>query len=349
MTPLELLLIGLVVLGLIVFWYWPSKGGKSMFRRLLQRRKRILIEDLLKHMLKSRIQSPSKNTLVALAGALNIKKVRLSKIIDEAVEQKLITWNKDQLQLTEKGREVALLLLRAHRLWEHYLAEQTGHEPVEWHGLAEAREHSLSKDEIVELEKSLGFPARDPHGDPIPDKDGRSTWNYGTKLLTLEPGEKGYIIHVEDEPEETYKNLYEKGVTPESDIKILSSDDNTLTVEVEGTQQSLTKFESGNIYVEKSRERMEDGGKEEENRLTLLDLKSGETGVVDELSKQIKGAERRRLFDLGFIPGTEVTCQLSNPLNDPHGYLVRGATIALRNRQARAIKIRKPEKESVEI
>ncbi|HEC21715.1 MAG TPA: ferrous iron transport protein A [Chloroflexi bacterium] len=71
----------------------------------------------------------------------------------------------------------------------------------------------------------------------------------------------------------------------------------------------------------------------------LSDLRSGETGVV--LRLEVDGDQRRRLMDLGLIPGTEVTAELVSPLGDPVAYRVRGSLIALRRDQARLIVIRR--------
>lgn len=74
-----------------------------------------------------------------------------------------------------------------------------------------------------------------------------------------------------------------------------------------------------------------------ENQLTLADLQPGDTGVVAALFS--KGLERRRMMDMGLVPGTKVRAEMSSPLNDPVAYRVRGALIALRQEQARLVSI----------
>ena len=74
--------------------------------------------------------------------------------------------------LTEEGRRYALEVIRAHRLWERYLADETGVDPLEWHERAERKEHKLTREDADALARRLGNPRFDPHGDPIPTADG---------------------------------------------------------------------------------------------------------------------------------------------------------------------------------
>ncbi|MEW6577974.1 MAG: FeoA family protein [Chloroflexota bacterium] len=88
-----------------------------------------------------------------------------------------------------------------------------------------------------------------------------------------------------------------------------------------------------------------DPGNEQAARHTLADLLPGETAEVAALHSD--GAERRRLMDLGIVPGTAITAELRSPLNDPVAYRVRGALIALRRSQAVQIEIRSPAPETL--
>ncbi len=78
---------------------------------------------------------------------------------------------------------------------------------------------------------------------------------------------------------------------------------------------------------------------------TLADLQPGETAEVVAVHSQ--GPERRRLLDLGIVPGTRVTAELRSPLSDPVAYRVRGALIALRRNQAEQIEVRPPSQENL--
>lgn len=79
---------------------------------------------------------------------------------------------------------------------------------------------------------------------------------------------------------------------------------------------------------------------------TLADLPVGQAGVVAELT--LRGPERRRLLDLGLVPGTVVVAEMRSPLGDPVAYRVRGATVALRREQARAIRITLPDGDALD-
>jgi ferrous iron transport protein A len=76
---------------------------------------------------------------------------------------------------------------------------------------------------------------------------------------------------------------------------------------------------------------------------TLADLKTGQAVRITRLDEQIAGAERRRLLDMGLVPGTRVSFGMDNPMGDPIAYWVRGALIALRNSQAQLIETEAPE------
>ena len=85
----------------------------------------------------------------------------------------LVSTSEENLKLTNNGKSYALRVIRVHRLWEKYLADETSVEELEWHASAEEIEHLLTPEEADELAAQIGNPVFDPHGDPIPTSDGK--------------------------------------------------------------------------------------------------------------------------------------------------------------------------------
>ena len=124
----------------------------------------------------------------------------------------LIRMEPDGPALTREGSRSAVSLVRTHRLWERYLADRTGVPAAEWHEQAERMEHTLSPEQTDALEVRLGHPTWDPHGDPIPDASGELPPAPGVSLAEVDPGRTVEIVHLEDEPRETYDALLEDGL-----------------------------------------------------------------------------------------------------------------------------------------
>ena len=125
------------------------------------------------------------------------------------------------VRLTERGRALALEMLRHHRLLELYLAEALG---VPWdrvHDEAEVLEHVLSEELEAAIAEKLGHPTRDPHGDPIPGPDGRFEEEETVSLAALEPGARGRFVRVSDADPEMLRWLAERGVTPGAEFEVL--------------------------------------------------------------------------------------------------------------------------------
>lgn len=114
-----------------------------------------------------------KVTLQRLASHLGISPASALAMVRRLVAAKLVTYHRRSgIRLTAKGRAAALDVIRRHRLWEHFLATKLGYRWDEVHGIAEELEHINIPDLADRLDAFLGFPAYDPHGDPIPQKDG---------------------------------------------------------------------------------------------------------------------------------------------------------------------------------
>src|ERR1044071_9728637 len=123
--------------------------------------KRILIEEILKHRYKCE-QANRQPTLESIAGALHIQPDEVNPLIAKMMERHLLELVDNVLRLTPAGQDYALQVIRAHRLWERYLADETGVAQADWHTQAEQYEHQLSAAEVEALAARLGHPTHDP-------------------------------------------------------------------------------------------------------------------------------------------------------------------------------------------
>jgi DtxR family Mn-dependent transcriptional regulator len=109
-----------------------------------------------------------------IAANLGVKPATATDMLKRLKEKKLIDYEKyGKIALTGSGRKSALKIIRKHRLWETFLYEKLDFTWDEVHEVAEQLEHIQSEKLLVQLDKFLGFPQFDPHGDPIPDKNGK--------------------------------------------------------------------------------------------------------------------------------------------------------------------------------
>jgi DtxR family Mn-dependent transcriptional regulator len=123
--------------------------------------------------------------------------------------------------LTDAGEKVALEVLRHHRLLELYLAESLD---VPWdrvHDEAEVLEHVLSEELEDLIAAKLGNPTRDPHGDPIPTRDGRIEEEPTASLQSLEPGATGVFVRVSDSDPEMLRYLGDRGIAPGDTLEVI--------------------------------------------------------------------------------------------------------------------------------
>jgi len=237
--------------------------------------------------------------------------------------------------LTEAGRDYALHIVRTHRLLERYLADRTGVQPEDWHGEAERREHDFSPEDRESLAARLGHPMYDPHGDPIPTASGDLPPRSGVPLTALEPGEVASIVHLGDEPREIFEAVNRAGLSPLMPVRVLESETGQVRFEASGRVHSLPAIVARNITVE----RLPGAELDESAGETLADVDQGETVRVLGIHSALQGPQRRRLLDLGLVPGTLVEAELASAGGDPVAFRIRGALIALRKDQSRWIQI----------
>jgi DtxR family Mn-dependent transcriptional regulator len=334
---LALLVFGAgLVLAVILFR--PRQGWVPRTLRRLRHGEREALEDALKHLYKTQRRG-SEASIESLAGALEIPRSRVTRVM-EALATRGLVRNDDPLTLSEEGAVYALQVIRTHRLWERFLADRTGTAPGEWHDRAEMREHEISPAQANQIAASLGFPRYDPHGDPIPTAAGEIPDPEGMPLPYLAPGTSATVIHVEDEPRALFDRLVALGISPGMRVLLTESRDGRLTLESDGRGITLDLATAGNVTVRARVEDEADGADElSATPHTLEDLAPGDEAVVVGLAPACQGTQRRRLLDLGVVPGTRIRAELASASGDPTAYEVRGALIALRREQQRWVRV----------
>ncbi|NOX17588.1 MAG: metal-dependent transcriptional regulator [Chlorobi bacterium] len=333
-SPVILLLLGVLILALPVFLFHPKKGLIALLKRYNRDAEKEKIENALKHIYDCEYREHY-CSLESIAGNLGVTSDKSSSIFDDLEKRNLALTGNEGIKLTAEGRDYALRLVRIHRLWERYLADETGVDPDQWHIDAEEKEHDLV-DSANEIAEKIGNPVVDPHGDPIPDKDGQIFKLEGKSPLDLERGEIAKIVHIEDEPDSIYAQLMAQGLYKGMQIQIVEKNDGKIVFSADGKEVVLASSFANNLTVAPIT------AKEEikESFQTLDLLEENQEAEVVGFSGRIRGQQKRRLMDLGIIPGTKIKALLKSPFNDPVAYLIRGTTIALRKDQSEGIFIK---------
>lgn len=336
-NPLLTLVFGTAILAGLSLLFWPEHGLFSRWRRMRRLSQRVLNEDALKHLYVAETEG-QQASLQSLAGVLEVSVDGAAHILEGLEDHNFVCVEDGDWRLTPAGREYALHVIRAHRLWERYLADTSGYSETEWHEQAERYEHQLSPEEAHSLAAELGYPRYDPHGDPIPTETGEMIPTGGVPLTALDVDAKqpARIVHIEDEPATIYAQLAAEGLRPGMEVRLLEKTSKRIRFWADGDEHVLAPMIANNLFVVSLPETAVTG---ECETTRLSSLSPGERGRVTGISPACRGLERRRLLDLGVIPGTVIDVEMRSPGGDPTAYRVRGAVIALRREQADLIQI----------
>lgn len=332
-------LLVFAVLGTVaILVFWPRVGIAARLVHSERTTERVFLEDALKHVFTcesiGRICS-----VESLAGQLGVSTGKAAALLSRLAESELVSSEELGPRLTPAGRESALRLVRAHRLWERYLADRTGVPAGEWHARAEQVEHTLSEEDTDALASRLGHPAWDPHGDPIPTPGGELPEIDRLTLAGVEPGRTVEIMHLEDEPREIYDALIADGLGLGARLNVVSRSEQIVQLHAGGRDWSMSGVVARNVSVRV----LPEGACADAPVQTLEDLGPGDFGRVIGISPACQGSQRRRLLDLGVVKGTEIQAELVSAAGDPVGYRIRGALIALRDDQAAWVRIERVE------
>jgi DtxR family Mn-dependent transcriptional regulator len=323
MTPQVAMLVFVLVVAAGSVVLWPRRGLLARAIRRFRSTVAVLADDALKVLYHHGPHDPE-----ALGRALGLPPERTEAVLGRLMREGRITGVDGAIALTDVGRARALHVIRTHRLWERYLADRTGVGAADWHRQAERVEHRLSEAEADRLYASMGRPLFDPHGDPIPAPDGTVETLDGVSLPELSVGATAEVVHVEDEPPAPYARLVAAGIAAGQRVRVADADRERIVLAVEGGTVPIARGDAALVAVRPI----------EADRVravrSLAHLEIGETARVVGLAAACHGPQRRRLLDLGAVPGTPITAELAGPLGDPRVYRLRGAQIALRREQA---------------
>ena len=201
------------------------------------------------HLQKAFPQGVSTN---ALAERMESKASSVTEMVKKLSEKQLVKYKKYQgVKLSGKGESAAIEIVRRHRLWEFFLVEKLNFSWSEVHEVAEQLEHVQSKKLTRELDKFLGFPRKDPHGDPIPDQHGVITASEKYLLAELQPGDKGICVGVKDSSKEFLEYLDRHQIALGKEIKILEKEDfdSSMLLSVDGKELHISKVIANNLYL----------------------------------------------------------------------------------------------------
>jgi len=189
-------------------------------------------------------------TTNALANELQTRPASVTDMLKKLKNQKLLIYEKYKgFKLTAEGRKIALQIVRKHRLWEFFLVEKLKFGWDEVHEIAEELEHISSITLVDRLDEFLGFPKSDPHGDPIPDSQGRLITRVQVDLIQLPVKKMARVSSIGDQTPEMLELLTHKqiGIGTKLEIQKKFLFDNSLEIRLELTGKELKNFpaESG--------------------------------------------------------------------------------------------------------
>ena len=296
-------------------------------------RKRTRTEDALKHLFDQEYRGRH-GSFASLSGALRLDDRRLMQLLGRMQQQRLVVATGQEFELTSEGERVARQIVRAHRLLERYFADEARLPLPQIHAAAERQEHSLTPDQVDRLSAALGHPREDPHGDPIPDRDGVISPPGDTPVTAWPDDQFGRITHLEDEPPLAYAQILAEGLRIGQVVKILESTPERIVLTDGENEYRLAPAVAANVFLAPASHPDASG------LMPLSDLPTGEIAEVVSLDPSCQGFSRRRLMDLGFTPGARLEPALQTFVGDPRGYRVRGTLVALRQDQARQVMVR---------
>ena len=337
--PLVALVTAVLIIIILVALFWPERGLVARWQKTGHLNERVRSEDALKHIHKFEMEG-RRPTIESIAGALHVSQNDAAALVASMQTNGLLLTAQGEIHLTPQGRDSALHIIRAHRLWERYLAEETGIHEAEWHGKAEMAEHQLTPAQADALALHLGNPTHDPHGDPIPTADGEIVTHGGQPLSALPLDTPGLIVHLEDEPEVVYAQLAAEGLHPGMVVRITEATPERVRFWTNGDEHIVAPIVADNISIIPL---PEEEAEETDGCERLTCLAPGESAEVVGISRASRGLERRRFMDLGVLPGTQITAEMRSPGGDPTAYIIRGALIAFRREQANLIKVKRVE------
>ena len=189
----------------------------------------------------------------SIAGYLDMKPSSVTDMLKKLSEKKFINYQKYKgTSLTKKGKLIALSIVRKHRLWETFLVDKLGFGWDQVHSIAEELEHIKSEQLIENLDNFLGNPKYDPHGDPIPNKDGKIEKMNQKLLIELKAAQKGIITGVKKGTASLLSYLDKEKIKLGDSVKVIEilEFDGTFIVEINKRKLTFSEKICQNLLLE---------------------------------------------------------------------------------------------------
>ena len=190
-----------------------------------------------------------------IADKINTKAPTVTDMLKRLSSKKLIAYKPYQgVQFTEEGQKYAVELVRKHRIWETFLHKKLGFAWNEVHEIAEELEHVKSISLINKLDEYLGFPKHDPHGDPIPDRNGNLEFHQDFTIASLAKNQFGLIVGLKDTSPDFLSFLVKSGliIGQSVGVKDINDFDNSIDIIVGSINPiSISSMVARNIYIKK--------------------------------------------------------------------------------------------------
>ena len=188
----------------------------------------------------------------AIAELMETKPSSVTDMIKRLSEKDLVNYKRYQgVSLTALGNKTALGIIRKHRLWEVFLVEKLDFSWDEVHEVAEQLEHIKSDKLIDSLDRLLAFPKFDPHGDPIPDKNGGFKERDRELLSEVPKNTVGVCVGVKDSSATFLKFLDKNGIALGNQISVMEIEefDGSLNIEIDGRKMQISHVIASNLYI----------------------------------------------------------------------------------------------------
>ena len=209
-------------------------------------------ENYLKAILSISLNKDGKVSTNAIANEISTSAASVSDMLKKLQEKELIKYEKYKgVELSSTGKKLATSIIRKHRLWETFLVNKLNFSWSEVHDVAEQLEHIKSTDLVDKLDFFLGFPKFDPHGEPIPTKEGKITASEAIPLNKLQTGTKGNVMGVSLDEKAFLDYLTQLNISIGTKIELLEkiSFDQSISIKIKNTTKHISNDVAKHLLI----------------------------------------------------------------------------------------------------
>jgi DtxR family Mn-dependent transcriptional regulator len=207
------------------------------------------VQDYLKTIWLAQEWSSDPVTTTGLAQRLGLSPSTVSEAVGKLTARGLVARPGGAIALTARGREAALQMVRRHRILEAFLTSRLGYGWDEVHDEAEVLEHAVSERFVARVDALLGHPERDPHGDPIPRRDGTVPPAEAVLLADVPPGSTVVVARVSDADPGVLRWLGEHGIRPGTELVLGEHRPRAVSVSVAGEAVAVGVLAAEAVWV----------------------------------------------------------------------------------------------------